>query len=234
MGKVKFSRQDALYKLASDIVKKILNGEYEIEISYKIAGYNAVRTDGTGFEAETFDMHLKNSSEKFTKQLNGEAIVRTIDSQTGVSIHSDLSSTNGNPIGTIILYTGQDLPSSKWLRCNGMKGGRQYHTMAVNELPPHSHDTGTLTIMEGGSHSHSYTDLGHNHGGRTGGAAFGAGTWGFHGSPGTGVVMADDNDLDHCRCFRSSFLAFTFLERSLHTLFLVCVDNIVTTEICRG
>ncbi|CAF1469113.1 unnamed protein product [Didymodactylos carnosus] len=53
----------------------------------------------------------------------------------------------------------------------GMAGGNATHQLTVAELPAHTHDQGKLVISGSGTHSHTYSDPGHNHGGSTGAAA---------------------------------------------------------------
>jgi microcystin-dependent protein len=47
-------------------------------------------------------------------------------------------------------------------------GGSAQNSLTVNELPAHQHDKRTLQILASGTHTHTYIDPGHNHGGQTG------------------------------------------------------------------
>ena len=55
-------------------------------------------------------------------------------------------------------------------------GGASSHTLAIAEIPAHSHSSGTLQTLTAGAHSHSYSDPGHNHGGSTGSSSYSSGT----------------------------------------------------------
>lgn len=46
--------------------------------------------------------------------------------------------------------------------------GSAQHSLTINELPAHQHDKGSLQMVASGTHTHSYHDPGHNHGGNTG------------------------------------------------------------------
>lgn len=61
----------------------------------------------------------------------------------------------------------------------GSSGGSENHTLAVNQLPSHSHGVGTISTSMSGRHYHPITDPGHNHGGSTGQGGFlnGNGKW---------------------------------------------------------
>ncbi|CAF4321267.1 unnamed protein product [Rotaria sp. Silwood2] len=61
----------------------------------------------------------------------------------------------------------------------GLTGGNETHTIAVNQLPSHSHDIGSISMSLSGNHYHSINDPGHNHGGITGSSGFlnGNGRW---------------------------------------------------------
>ncbi|CAF1064191.1 unnamed protein product [Didymodactylos carnosus] len=45
----------------------------------------------------------------------------------------------------------------------GIRGGNQYHTLTVRELPPHQHAMGEITVNYSGDHSHTLYDPGHIH-----------------------------------------------------------------------
>ncbi|CAF3896706.1 unnamed protein product, partial [Rotaria sp. Silwood1] len=55
---------------------------------------------------------------------------------------------------------------------SGISGGYDAHQLSVEHLPPHTHGKGSLTVVRSGNHTHSYTDPGHDHGGRTGDGPF--------------------------------------------------------------
>ena len=64
-----------------------------------------------------------------------------------------------------------------------VSGGASSHTIITAELPAHTHDQGTLVTQNAGSHTHTYTDPGHNHGGATGATGpFGTGSLTMSGS----------------------------------------------------
>jgi len=48
-----------------------------------------------------------------------------------------------------------------------VSGGHSTHVISVSEMPSHTHNTGTLQILNGGLHIHGIDDPGHNHGGST-------------------------------------------------------------------
>ena len=52
------------------------------------------------------------------------------------------------------------------------------------QLPPHYHGRGTLSTRAAGHHAHGISDPGHNHGGNTGIAWYGRGTFAFSGRGG--------------------------------------------------
>ena len=56
-------------------------------------------------------------------------------------------------------------------------GGSATHNLIVAELPAHSHDQGSLQTLTSGAHNHTITDPGHNHGGFTGTASMGGGSY---------------------------------------------------------
>jgi microcystin-dependent protein len=49
----------------------------------------------------------------------------------------------------------------------GIEGGKASHTISVEQLPSHVHDSGTFQNSYNGEHTHSIHDPGHNHGGFT-------------------------------------------------------------------
>ncbi|CAF3806490.1 unnamed protein product [Rotaria sordida] len=49
----------------------------------------------------------------------------------------------------------------------GEEGGNANHTLTVEQLPSHSHDSGTFQNSYDGQHTHNIHDPGHNHGGMT-------------------------------------------------------------------
>ncbi|CAF3887935.1 unnamed protein product [Adineta steineri] len=49
----------------------------------------------------------------------------------------------------------------------GISGGQSIHTLTVEQLPSHTHDSGTFENTYNGQHTHSIYDPGHNHGGFT-------------------------------------------------------------------
>ncbi|CAF4530871.1 unnamed protein product [Rotaria sp. Silwood2] len=68
----------------------------------------------------------------------------------------------------------------------GISGGAAVHTLTVAQLPTHQHTHGSLAIGTAGSHTHSITDPGHNHGGSTSSERMGAGGWGMRTGGGHG------------------------------------------------
>ncbi|CAF3661324.1 unnamed protein product [Rotaria sp. Silwood1] len=54
----------------------------------------------------------------------------------------------------------------------GLMGGYETHQLSIEQLPSHQHNKGSLTILASGSHTHPYTDPGHDHGGKTGDGPF--------------------------------------------------------------
>ena len=65
-------------------------------------------------------------------------------------------------------------------------GGASSVTITVSQLPAHSHNEGSLTTLSSGTHTHSYTDPGHNHGGSTDSQPFSAGSFSMLSSGGGG------------------------------------------------
>ncbi|CAF1523824.1 unnamed protein product [Rotaria sp. Silwood1] len=49
----------------------------------------------------------------------------------------------------------------------GQTGGNTNHTLTVEQLPSHVHDSGTFQNSYDGQHTHNINDPGHNHGGKT-------------------------------------------------------------------
>ncbi|CAF4436882.1 unnamed protein product, partial [Rotaria sp. Silwood2] len=133
-----------------------------------------------------------------------------------VQAYCVLPSFFGVPVGTIVSFGGQVLPS-RWLWCNGSAisrttysdlyaaigdsfgagdgsdtfnlpnlvdkfplgqssmlgssfsiGGTNTITLMTNQLPKHTHGSGSITVSSAGVHSHTIKDPGHNHGGWTG------------------------------------------------------------------
>jgi microcystin-dependent protein len=68
----------------------------------------------------------------------------------------------------------------------GMSGGKSSHNLTVDQLPSHTHSHSSLHLQSSGGHTHSVYDPGHDHGGHTGSADWGAGTMNYRGSPGAG------------------------------------------------
>jgi microcystin-dependent protein len=58
------------------------------------------------------------------------------------------------------------------------QGGVSEITLTEAELPSHTHEKGTLSIVEAGGHTHTLEDPGHDHGGRTGDGPAGEGSRG--------------------------------------------------------
>ena len=58
------------------------------------------------------------------------------------------------------------------------QGGVSEVTLIEAELPSHTHDKGTLSIVEAGFHTHILQDPGHDHGGKTGDGPAGEGNRG--------------------------------------------------------
>ncbi|CAF1572855.1 unnamed protein product [Rotaria sp. Silwood1] len=57
-----------------------------------------------------------------------------------------------------------------------ISGGDSSRMLTVSQLPPHTHTQGTLQTLVNGTHTHTYSDPGHNHGGSTGSARFSNGS----------------------------------------------------------
>ena len=93
-------------------------------------------------------------------------------------------------------------------------GGASSHTLTLSEIPAHLHSSGTLQTLTAGSHTHSFTDPGHNHGGSTGTSDYSTGTFPMAGTTGgngndhgthshsiatdyTGIVMQAGGDHMH-------------------------------------
>ncbi|CAF2537864.1 unnamed protein product [Rotaria sp. Silwood2] len=72
----------------------------------------------------------------------------------------------------------------------GLTGGRAMHRLTIEELPSHTHQAGSLSLSYAGSHTHSYTDPGHNHGGQTGRGPQGLGPH-YHHNAGRGGQSQD-------------------------------------------
>jgi microcystin-dependent protein len=49
----------------------------------------------------------------------------------------------------------------------GAEGGKASHTLTIEQLPSHAHDSGTFQNSYDGQHTHNLYDPGHNHGGFT-------------------------------------------------------------------
>lgn len=90
-------------------------------------------------------------------------------------------STNPNTLlgfGTWTAVTGKVLIGVDGTFTQGSTGGAQTHTISTGNLPPHTHDQGSLDTATGGTHSHQvYRDFD---------GASGSARWTFHTSAGTG------------------------------------------------
>ncbi|CAF2028746.1 unnamed protein product [Rotaria magnacalcarata] len=80
----------------------------------------------------------------------------------------------------------------------GSVGGQALQQLTTKQLPSHRHDTGSLTIVSAGAHTHRVTDPGHNHGGKTatGGIPWastmaGGGVWSIRANAHSQVVYHD-------------------------------------------
>ena len=93
-----------------------------------------------------------------------------------------------------------------------VSGGASTHTIAVAELPTHTHDQGTLATASNGAHTHAITDPGHNHGGSTGTAAFGSGSLTMTTTGGSGSVTGT-----HSHSIATDFTGITIQSVGNHT-----------------
>ncbi|CAF3659865.1 unnamed protein product [Adineta steineri] len=92
----------------------------------------------------------------------------------------------------------------------GMIGGQATQRLTVEHLPPHKHGKGTFSVASSGTHSHSISDPGHNHGGSTGGAPQGLGTWGEY-KNGNG-----DNNRQHAHSINTDWTRITINANGAH------------------
>jgi len=92
-------------------------------------------------------------------------------------------------------------------------GGESSHVITLNEMPNHTHGTGTLGIVNDGQHTHSYSDPGHNHGGSTGSASYSAGTMPMGAVTGG---LGSDHGI-HTHTIASDTTKITILSDGVHT-----------------
>lgn len=95
---------------------------------------------------------------------------------TSESVSTNPGTTLG--FGTWVAVEGKLLIGANGIFTAGATGGSQTHTIATGNLPPHTHDQGSLDTATGGTHSHQvYRDFD---------GASGSARWTFHTSSGTG------------------------------------------------
>ncbi|CAF1107366.1 unnamed protein product [Adineta ricciae] len=91
-------------------------------------------------------------------------------------------------------------------------GGASSLTLTVSQLPAHSHSEGSLTTLSNGTHAHSITDPGHNHGGSTGSASYSSGSYSMGSSGGAG----NDNGA-HTHIINTDYTGITIQSSGSHT-----------------
>ena len=77
----------------------------------------------------------------------------------------------------------------------GLVGGTWSQTLTINQLPAHTHAHSSLYLQSNGNHNHPIYDPGHNHGGWTGKAVWGAGDLNYKGGPTAG--RSAENSHEH-------------------------------------
>lgn len=96
---------------------------------------------------------------------------------------------------------------------NFPSGGVSNVTLTQAELPAHSHESGLLSTVTAGGHSHSYSDPGHNHGGKTGDSNLSKGPYHLASKGGGG---ADDFGI-HSHAINTDTTHITILESGNHS-----------------